>query len=293
MTDWVSITDQFERVDEYEIDDHLFELYSERSPPDNLGFVNRSSNTITITLPQSNLDLTIKQSLSELSSSKESSSTGFICWQSSVYFVDWLLSQKECPFAKIFQSKNDRVIVELGAGVAGICASLLSSNVSRYIATDQKHILKLLKENIESNISTSKYKSSTLDAPPVSRSGGGGSNSIASIPIVDVLEFDWEDIDQGLYNYNQLIQGNKKPDILIACDTIYNEYLIPHFLNGLRSLLNKNSIALVVLQLRDSLTLETFVKEIVIQQKLKLYSIPLQMLSHSLQSGFVIYCITL
>lgn len=45
-------------------------------------------------------------------------------------------------------------ILELGSGTAAVCASVLLSKVQHFIATDQKHVLKLLRQNIENNVSS-------------------------------------------------------------------------------------------------------------------------------------------
>ncbi|EGW33399.1 uncharacterized protein SPAPADRAFT_71250 [Spathaspora passalidarum NRRL Y-27907] len=280
-----NIVSQFDEIDRNDIDDHIFELYSEGAPPSNLGYVDRSSNTIEISLPQTGIDLKIKQSLTELSSTKKTSSTtGFLCWWSSVFLVDWLSTSNVTKLL----SKSSTVI-ELGAGVGGICASVLAGKVKRYTATDQKHILKLLKENIESNITTP-YVSSTLTNGSSSKSKKDKKDTL---PIVDVLEFDWEELEQGMHNYHELTSNSGPPDIILACDTIYNEYLIPHFVNTMKMLLGAESIAIVALQLRDSITIESFIRYVIIDAGLRMSTVSSHMLSGQLRSGYGVYIITL
>ncbi|KAI5951310.1 RKM5 [Candida jiufengensis] len=252
------------------IDDHIFELYSENTPPNNLGFIDKSRNNLLVTLPQSQMDLNINQSISQLSSkTSKNSTTGFICWQVSVLFADWLLS-KGCPF----RLNKELVVLELGSGIGGVCASSLSSKVGNFIATDQKHILKLLKENITSNC---EFRSSTIEV------------SNKSSTIIDVIEFDWEELEQGMYNYGKV--SDTLPNLVIACDTIYNEYLITPFINTLKTLLVGDAIALVAVQLRDAITLENFVTTLVNDQELKAFNVPKQCLSDELSVGFQVYCI--
>ncbi|KAL6452604.1 RKM5 Ribosomal lysine N-methyltransferase 5 [Candida maltosa Xu316] len=261
MSNWSGLIRQLELVDEDSIDDHVFELYSERQLQNNLGYFDRSKNTISITLPHSQIDLTITQSLTQLSNqSSNSSSTGFICWQSSIFFTDWLLSSSNCPI----KLNPELTVLELGSGVAGIVPTILSSKSKHVIATDQKHILKLLKSNIEENT----YASMTTTTK--SR--------------IDVIEFDWEDVDSGII-------GVETPDVVIACDTIYNEYLIPYFINSLRNLLGDQSIAFVCVQLRDSITMEKFVTDVVNDEMLILYTVPSSLLNEELRNGYVVYCI--
>ncbi|KAK6461812.1 putative cytosine deaminase FCY1 [Scheffersomyces coipomensis] len=275
----VNVSD-FELIESAE--DHIYEIYSIRAAPSgqDLGYVNKSKHEIQISLDISEIDLTIKQSLSSLSSAQ--SSTGFVCWQSATYFLDWLIGFESGPFYSMFNNKNSNLtVVELGTGVSGICASILGPRVARYIATDQKHILKLLQENINDNVvmvdSKKSTKKSTKIPPPHK---------------IEVIEFDWEDIDQGLYNCQSLGQSSSLPDIIIACDTIYNHYLIPHFINALKSLMSSTTIALVALQMRDPVTLEDFISQL-LRSDLKVYVIPDHMLTERLQKGFLIYYITL
>lgn len=262
-----------------DVEDHIFELYTNRPPPEdqNLGYVDRSKEVLHISV--ADFDLTIKQSLSSLSSSKEASSTGFVFWKSTARMVEWILNEKS-PFYSTLHNKNDLVVVELGAGIAGVCASILGPKVGKYVATDQKHILKLLKYNIEENTRSD----------------------------IDVVEYDWEYLEHGLNQYYNLfdrdekridkkkkrvekVRQSNKPDLIIACDTIYNEYLIPHFIAAFAQLMDDSTGVLVTLQLRESDVMEAFVTE-VIRSELNIYCIPEDLLSEQLVNGFVVYYIT-
>ncbi|KAG5417237.1 RKM5 [Candida metapsilosis] len=260
---------QLVKLTDDNLDEHIFELYSENAPPNNLGFVNKNSDNVTISIPESNIDLNVRQSISQLSSKQTTSTTGYICWSTSVHVADWLLSPI-CPF----KLSKSQVLLELGSGVGGICASTLSKLVYHYIATDQKHILKLLKENIAANVPS--YKSSTLP----------NSSSKSNINI-DVIEFDWEDVESGSYNLS--IVEKRPVDVLLACDTIYNEFLVGPFINTLQTLLHKNAYALVAIQLRDAITIERFVTELVHADGLSTYVVPSNLLSDGLKAGYQIY----
>ncbi|KAK6201033.1 putative cytosine deaminase FCY1 [Scheffersomyces amazonensis] len=275
----------FDPIDSAE--DHIYELYAIREVPEgqHLGYFDRSKNEIKISLEESGIDLTIKQSLSGLNST--SSSTGFICWQSATYFLDWVISKIDNPFYSIFHNNSNLVVVELGTGVSGICASVLGSRVGRYIATDQKHILKLLQQNISDNISLPSNSIKNKQKQKQKQKQKVISHQ------VDVIEYDWEYPEQGIYNYQELFQDASAPlpDVIIACDTIYNDYLVPYFVKALKSLMSSTTFAIVSLQMRDPTTLENFVNE-VITANLKIYSIPTHLLSKHQQKGFVVYYIT-
>ncbi|CAI5756625.1 unnamed protein product [Candida verbasci] len=266
------LVDKFELINDDNIDDHIFDIFSNNKPPSNLGFINKSSNEIEVTLPNAQIDLNIKQSLSQLSSRDKQGTTGFICWYSSLLFSDWLLS-KTCPI----KLSKDMSIFELGSGVGGICASTISKSVGKFIASDQKQILKLLKENVTNNVDH--FTSRTIK------------NSFGRGPNIEVIEFDWEDIDQGKYNYKEA--EDRLPDVIIACDTIYNEYLIPHFINSFKSLLNSNNFVLICIQLRDAITIEKFIQSIVEDEQLLIYSIPNSLSTTQLSNGYIVFYIKL
>lgn len=273
-------TYHFEQITEDLVYDHIFELYTERPPKVNqdLGFVDRSSERVTIGLPDSGIELYIKQSFS-------GASTGFFCWRSAQFFTDWAISCEKCPFYGFFKSRNNLSVVELGAGVGGVCASILGPLCKRYVATDQIELLKLLKENFLDNVTTRNYTSTTV---PFEKS----KKLIASSPsTIDFIEYDWEYLEDGKSNYEQLVGPQEKPDLIIACDTIYNDYLVPLFVGALKSLLNEDNAALISLQMRDENILTLFL-ETALEENLNVYNIPCQMLSKSLKKGFVVYYIT-
>ncbi|KAK6458698.1 putative cytosine deaminase FCY1 [Scheffersomyces xylosifermentans] len=298
---------QFEAIGEDAVEEHIFELYSTRRPLDrqHLGYVDKSREMLNVSFPSLQVYLNIRQSLTSLSSSTETSSTGFVIWQSSLLFVEWVAGDPNCPFYSIFNSKSNITVLELGSGVSAICATILGPRVGRYVATDQKHILRLLMDNFVNNIDSDRWESSTIPKEDINSTklGKKGPNKKKKVSEaykpgsnskIDFIEYDWEYMDQGNYNYKELFQAEESsqaPDIILASDTIYNEYLIPYFIEALGSLLTEKSVALVVLQLRDSITHEEFVAQLV-QSGLKLFSIPETKLSDKLKRGFVVYYIT-
>lgn len=263
----------FHHLNSSPVEDHIFDLYTDRHAPENenLGYINRSTNELTIELANGQ-ELNILQSMSELNSTKETSSTGFICWKSSVLFLNWLDSEK-CPF----KLKNMN-IVELGSGVGGILASALGPKSKSYVASDQKHILKLLKRNIVEN--TLGFMSSTIDVKTTKKK---------VLPVINVIEFDWEYIKHGMYEYEQI---NQPADLIVSCDTIYNEFLVPHLVEAIKSLLTPTSGAIITAQLRDPQMCEVFV-QLLIEQGMNIYSVPNHLLSPQLLQGFVVYYLTL
>lgn len=264
-----------EPVDLSAIDEHVFELHVTHRPPDaqTLGYVDKSTDRLQLSLANGD-ELTIQQSRSSLSG--QALSTGFVCWQLAKYLVDWLLDEK-CPFHEYFKAPNYAVL-ELGAGVSALLAAVLGPKCRRYVATDQKHILKLMKQNFAENVVSDRWTSSTLEWLQT------GKTSTSSI---DIVELDWEKHSPD----EILLLLEDYPDLVIATDTVYNEYLVPYFVDALAAFMGPASKALVTVQLRDESITTRFVEEIA-AHKLRLYTINDNYLTQELQAGFAVYCIT-
>ncbi|SGZ58746.1 CIC11C00000005809 [Sungouiella intermedia] len=268
--------------------EHLFHIYVEHKPSEqqHLGYVDKSTDLLEISLPKSKVDLTIQQSLASLSSATESSSTGFICWQGAVNFADWVLANPNCPFGDLFKAGSSISVLELGAGVGAVLASVFGPNVSSYVATDQKHVLKLMKSNFANNVVSQRYSSSTSvrthDSGPKKREG-------ESWGTIEFLEFDWEHLEAGASRYHQII-GQECPDVILASDTIYNGHLISFFVRALKQMMGPHTLALVTIQLRDEDVTEEFFLEI-FSQHLELLAVPDELLDDKLIEGFMVYCI--
>lgn len=274
------------QIDESDLYEFIYDLYVDHKPPEtqHLGYVDKSSDRLNVSLPRSHFDLSISQSLSGLSSTTETSSTGFICWQSAIYAADWILAEPLCPFHLAFTS--NLTVLELGAGVGGVLVSTIGPKVGHYVASDQKHILKLLKTNFSENVTSRRYTSTTsqkvFDSNPKQTVDGEWSK-------IDFIEFDWEEKEAGMANFRS-ITGKKEPDIILATDTIYNEYLIDHFLGCVMSAMSETTIAIIVVQLRDEDIAERFL-EAIFENRFKLYAIPDHLLTKELLQGFMVICL--
>lgn len=257
-----------------EVWEHVYELYLTKSVDNqDLGYVDRTQNQISVTLPNSQTSVSVTQSLSQLSSN--SSSTGFVCWRTSQLVVDWILSNEKCPFYSQFHDLHNLDILELGAGISGVCGSILGPLTKRYVCSDQKPVLKLLTHNLRENISGS-YNSTSLNS--------SSKNEVQ----IEVIEFDWEYPEEGLENYHQITPT--KPNLILAFDTIYNEYLIEPFLNTLLKVMSEDSGCLMGIHMRDDITLEAFLTK-TIEHGFRVYVFPDSLLSEDLHRGFVVYYI--
>lgn len=250
-----------------EIEDHVYELFVERFVPErDLGMIQRKHGSISLTVADT--DLNITQSLSLLNSGTQSSTTGAMAWKVSPLFSEWLLDH-----TKLFSSPIDHktTVVEMGAGVSGIVACTVGPKVGRYTATDQKHILKLLKTNIEQNV-----------------------DSAQATEKIKVEEFDWEYCEDMIDNIEG-IEAVGEQGLVIACDTIYNEYLIPHFVRALKLILQKmgpGAQALVAQQLRSEEIMEGVLVELNKAQCI-IRNVPDHLLSQGLVEGYAVHHIQL
>lgn len=262
-------------VDLGAIDDHVFELHVTHHPPDaqTLGYVDKSTDKLHLSLANGD-EVTIQQSRSSLSG--QALSTGFVCWQLARYLVDWLLDEG-CPFSGFFRTPDTKVL-ELGAGVSALLAAVLGPKCKKYVATDQKPLLKLMRLNFEENVVSRRWTSRTLEWLQTGK---------ASDTSIDIVELDWEKHD--LHEIFDILDGF--PDLVIATDTIYNEYLVPFFVETLAALMGPASKALVTVQLRDESITTRFVEQLA-AHSLCVYTIDDQYLSKALLVGFVVYYIT-
>lgn len=237
-----------------DVDDHVFDLYTECGPEENqnLGYVDRLSDLVQVELADGT-DLAIRQLWSEVIQNELS--TGFICWKALVHLVDWW---SDGPLASLLST--DTTVVELGAGVGGILALQLARKCRSYIATDQKPILKLLQANLDEN---------------------GASKHVL------VVEFDWEYVEHGVYLVREVELA--PIDVVLASDTIYNEYLAPHFIEAAYTILRPQGVAVVAVPLRHPELIECFVSEAVKHNRFLVRTVPSSQLSESLRHGYVVY----
>lgn len=310
-------TSSLEPIEEEDVYEHVFNLYTERAPPEqlHLGYIDRRANEIEITLPNAQINFNIQQSLSELSS--KGSTTGFLVWKTTQGLLDWILTFSEGPLYNAFSHRNELIVYELGSGIAGMLAATLGPRCRRYVATDQKHLLKLLKANFASNVQSTKFISTTLSTSESEKAKSAKQSRKIRPQVVkrrsshtdvghltpeagvkdhmckiDFLEYDWEHLERGLQEVQNLYPTKEEmeyPDIIFGIDTIYNEYLIPHFIAGAKQLMMPNKTVLVVaMQLRDESILEMFLEK-ALEQNLAVFLVPDAMLSGDLKKGYAVY----
>lgn len=206
-----------------ELDTHLCELELLKVSQ-HLGVYQK---TDVVELEICGTQFTIQQSVSQLNS--DASSTGFMVWDLSLVFSEWLM-----------RYGLSGLVIELGCGISGINSCLLANSpkIDKVVSTDQFHILKLLRKNIESN-----YQGNCRHK-------------------IETCCFDWEDIEQGEFNLSQVVRNGQKPNFIIGCDVVYNDYLVRPLVSTLVRLSDDTTVILIAIQIRLIDNLELFLTEL-------------------------------
>ncbi|EED18505.1 conserved hypothetical protein [Talaromyces stipitatus ATCC 10500] len=224
-------------------EEESFLLFSRTIPSNNLGFVN--SRTTAIDLSIHNIDYTIRQSPTLLSSTRDGGTTGAVLWKITPLFASWISAVTTNPFWSGILGA-DTSVIELGCGISGLVALTLAPLVRKYVATDQEYVRRFFGMNIEENahsVHSSSKRGSSKKGHRRENTKRSKSNNIQFIPL------DWElDIpsNQTLHNTNNSDTddgpGSENGfDIIISCDCIYNEALIPCFVRTCADICNLRS----------------------------------------------------
>jgi hypothetical protein len=260
-------------------------LFYEERPPQNLGFVDPKAAILNLSV--AGRDLTIRQSPTLLSSNRAEGTTGAVLWKVSPLFAEWISSPANFMFTHGVISSTSTVL-ELGCGISGVVALSLAPRITRFIATDQSYVLKVLRQNLDEN----------LAAPKASKTARHKSNAktfAMPLPKVETIELDWE--LSSIASLPMLFEGAGVLDAVIACDCIYNEYLVEPFVRacaevcGLRSVTHGNdpTVCLVAQQLRSPDVFQAWLQ--VFCKYFRVWRLPDELLIEGLRrkSGYVVH----
>jgi len=226
------------------------------------------------------LEVNVVQSMSLLNSNTESSTTGAMLWRVSVVFTEWFYKHLYLPqLGSLLPGRFD--VVELGCGAAGLLPIMLGSSpkVRQYVATDQPHIVKLARQNVETH-----YTETTGSMP---------SN-------IHVVEYDWEHCNEDIVNILDRIPAAESTEeeddtglLILACDVVYNDFLIPYILEGMNKVCeehpSKKISILVAQQVRDPTIMENFLTQFVEHPSFMVWSVPEYLLNEDFKRGFVLH----
>ncbi|RDW33542.1 hypothetical protein B0I72DRAFT_136121 [Yarrowia lipolytica] len=292
-----------EEITQDNISDHVYELFSSHTRrsanAQSLGFVNSGSDHVTFSHDASGTEIDLHQSTAILNSSA-ASTTGAVLWKVSPIFASWVLDCSTVPknsakkgkkssytytpstanlscTSKLFGPGNTSSVLELGCGATGLLACVFAPLVKTYVATDQAHLLKLTKKNIETNLSH--YQSQTIP-----------SQSNKAKYRLECMELDWEDAEESWNKIKDNVFEGHYPDLVIACDTIYNEYLIDPFVETLKLVSGPETVIMVAQQLRLSDIFETFITAL-IEAGLRVFAVPEQLMGEDFAQGYSLHLV--
>ena len=168
---------------------------------------------------------------------------GAVVWQVSPLVARWLVTRSSLLWT-IGVLRPDANIVELGCGISGLVGLALSPLISTYILTDQQYVMKHLQANLE------------LNSPPIVPSSKRKPALASKKTGLQTLSLDWEVADGK--SITHALGPGRDLDLLIACDCIYNEFLIEPFVKTCEEICsastsgNDTPLVLVCQQLRSS-----------------------------------------
>lgn len=177
-------------------------------------------------------------------------------------------------------------VLELGCGVSGIISLVLAPKIRQYFATDQDYVLKLLRENVTQN--------EHLFHPASHKASHKNARKAEVASKIDCRTLDWEtDSQSNLYSELGLTSEDSI-DLLIACDCIYNSYLIPPLVNTCAEVCclapkSKPTLCVVAQQLRSSDIFEEWLSEF--HKHFRVWRAPDYILTEGLKEGqgFVVH----
>jgi predicted nicotinamide N-methyase len=164
-------------------------------------------------------------------------------WKITPLFSSWISSVSSNPFWARQILKREAAVIELGCGISGLVALTLAPLVRKYVATDQEYVRRFFRQNIEENRPTTSSKKGSSKKARASAAGSTkrGKDSSSNI---EFIPLDWElDIPR-----NETLHADDTPDeagfdLVISCDCIYNEALIPSFVRTCADICFLRSVA--------------------------------------------------
>ena len=242
-------------------------------PSQDLGFVD--SKVINLDMDIGKRSYMIRQSPGLLKSDRDTGTTGAVLWQITPLVANWLSSTQNFLW-ELSWLRSDSIIVELGCGISGLIPLSIASLLPRgiYALTDQAYVMKILNQNITAN---------QMCQPP-------GRNPCQGLQI-RTLAFDWE--TDSVSNVTAVLGKDSKIDLIVACDCVYNEYLIQPFVStcaslcALQSRKSQKTGLLVAQQLRSEEVLQMWLDEML--KSFLIFRVPAKVLPGELRKGYVMH----
>lgn len=178
-------------------------------------------------------DYELLQSPGLLNASRRGGTTGAVLWKVSLAVARWLVHDSNILWATgVLRQKA--TVVELGCGISGLIGLSLHRKVETYLLTDQQYVLKKLQDNLDVNMAS------------------GSKKALSSKSRLRAAPLDWE-----FHTASNILPAidNHQIDLLLACDCIYNDFLILPFVEMCKDVCElshtKTTVLLVAQQLRS------------------------------------------
>lgn len=210
-------------------------------------------------------DFVVKQSPGLLTSNRAEGTTGAVLWKVTPLIAEWL-SSPENILRKTGVLHDRAWVLELGCGISALIGLAVAPSVGGYVLTDQAYVMKMLKENIASNRSKG-TKGAGKGSKKLSHREG-----VPDLGNLQLLAYDWE--TSSPLNVSSLVEANGSDssaglDLVIACDCIYNDFLVLPFVRACAELCclprgtqDRNpTICIVAQQLRSEEVLQAWLLE--------------------------------
>jgi predicted nicotinamide N-methyase len=248
-------------------------LFAQDIPSQNLGFVDHKAVNLDIDIGKRNY--TIQQSPGLLQSDREAGTTGAVLWKITPLVANWLSSTDNFLW-KHGWLQSDSTLVELGCGISGIIALSMAPMLSSgsYLLTDQAYVMKILQHNVTAN--QTNQSSGRVPHPRLQ---------------IQTLILDWE--TDAVSNITMFLGKDTEIDLVVACDCIYNEYLVQPLVStcaslcALRSNGSKKTGLLIAQQLRSEDVLQMWLDEML--KSFFVFRVPASILPEELGKGYVIH----
>lgn len=151
------------------------------------------------------------------------SSSHLVVWKITPLVAAWIISPDN-PLSKHHVLHASSSVLELGCGISGIIGLALGPLIQQYILTDQEYVMKYLNQNLLNNMpntsaNPNRSRNTKARSPKWQPSARVNHNIITQ-------SLDWETDDVSSVA-TELEEGGRSFDIIIACDCIYNDVLIP------------------------------------------------------------------
>lgn len=225
-------------------------------------------------------------------------------WKVTPVFSSWLSSPNNI-FSRTGLLDAESTAVELGSGISGLVALSLAPQIKKYLVTDQPYVLKLLKHNITEN--SGKPSSASQARKQVSKGGDSKHKAKRSTKFptesyshssIEAVALDWE--AHSVLSLRTHLPSTPSTasaiDIIIACDCIYNESLIPPFVSTCTEMCRKftpspmkPTVCVIAQQLRSPDVFEAWLKEL--WKEFRVWRVPDDSLDEGIKdgSGFVVH----